>query len=108
MLHAKRQHDVKEYADLGVMCDKLINHSWCLCAGFKWKSITLLNDSTSEDALQEYAVIKNGRAIESLTVSWIKADKLAEYIQEYEANTHGADFGPVQPQSHPRDCDLCA
>ena len=57
---------------------------WVLCNGIRWEGLLILNDATSEDAIQEYAVIdeKSGAQVESLTVSWMKASGLAETLTE--------------------------
>jgi hypothetical protein len=69
-----------------------------------------LNDSFSEDSAQEYAVVRDGRQIESLTVSWMSR---AEAHNTIDAVLHGSevDYGPVSPTLEDADdhtCPLCA
>ena len=66
----------------------LTESTWCCCAAFELGGYLFLNDSTSEDGIQEYAVLKrdggNGKPIqvESITFGWCDAAKALEYIQE--------------------------
>ena len=111
MMHKKRPHTIAEFADLDELCKKLVNHTWTTCSGFRWRSLTLLNDSTSEDAVQEYAVIRNGIQIESLTVSWMESpDVLAGYLVPLDSGEMpGVSFGPVKIIPHPDGyCSRCA
>lgn len=92
-----------------------------LCTGFRVSGTPylFLNDSTSENAAQEYALVKceNGRLwqVESLTVSWCQPFKLAEYIRRALAGEYDESFNfgeiPAEqletPEAHGR-CIHCA
>jgi len=100
--------------DLDVLVDKLKEYSWTLCTGFQYQSLLLLNDSFSEDSLQEYAVVRNGVQIESLTVSWYNPERLKEDLTTLD-NVGSLDgsaltFGTVDVQTHSMTerCALCA
>ena len=95
MFHKNRAWSVVELDGIGEVCDKLIEHDWTLCSGFWFpvvprdtKGIVLLNDSTSEDALQEYAVCLASKGvdlctqIESYTVSWMSRESLSKSLLE--------------------------
>lgn len=110
-MHPKRRFSIESYADPLELASKLTGPrgmTWTSCTGFRWSTLTLLNDSTCEDALQEYAVIRDGRQIESLTVSWMEPDRLAAMLRELELGG-GADYGPVAIREHEEGaCHACA
>ena len=87
MMHDKRTFAVKSYASLPTMCHALTDHTWCLCNGFRYGPLVLLNDSFSEDGTAEFAVYdehrNNGTQIESITVSWCTAEKLEQYLSNW-------------------------
>jgi hypothetical protein len=47
---------------------RLTAHCWTLCTGFEYAGLLFLNDAVGEDGAQEYAVIQDGRQIESITL----------------------------------------
>ncbi|UAL49816.1 hypothetical protein K7887_22110 (plasmid) [Sutcliffiella horikoshii] len=57
---------------------------------FEHGSLFILNVSTSENAIQEYAFYKKDEGtkcyykFESLTVSWCKKEKVLSYLEEWE------------------------
>ena len=109
MLHKHRHHSILECADIPALVARLYNHTYCGCCGFKAGTLVLLNDSTSGDGAQEYAVCKGGRQIESLTVSWCSKEELTAYLEKYEAEGSGEDYGPCAVKLHPEGtCQLCA
>src|SRR6478609_5193448 len=83
MLH-NRVWVVVEVATPEELAEKLTQNSWCLCNGFRYKDTCWLNDSTSEDSIQEYGIIRehDGRQLESITVSWCKPEKIVEYAEQ--------------------------
>jgi hypothetical protein len=68
MLHATRLFQVGPVATAEELAEKLVDHRWTLCTGFQFAGMLFLNDSGSEDSPQEYAVIRDGRQIESITL----------------------------------------
>ena len=60
MFESKRNYNIKEYTidDIDLLAVDLVDTTWTLCQGFKINSYYLLNDSTSADGAQEYAVYK--------------------------------------------------
>lgn len=114
MLHTERTWSVTTITDPDELAEKLQRYSWCLCAGFRYKDTLWLNDSTSEDAIQEYAVVRlPGRdQVESITVSWCEGSRLRRYIEEF------ADMEPSicepwgviradQLETDHEPCELC-
>lgn len=84
MMHSTRTHRVSDVAELRELAEKLATRVWPLCTGFRHGWLLLLNDATSEDGAQEYAVFHegSGRQIESLTCAYTDSEKLVETIQE--------------------------
>jgi len=95
-----------------------------LCSGFRLGNIAYLNDSFTEDSVQEYAAILiteeeertfAGIQFESLTVSWSTKESLIEYFTKYATfETEGipADYtwvSKVIVSKHPDGrCHCCA
>ena len=91
MLHADRIWVLAEVASVEELAVNLAEQTWCLCQAFTVSGSPLyvwLNDSISEDAAQEWAVIKLGLAtgdinqIESITFSWCDRSRAREFIDE--------------------------
>lgn len=66
------------------LAELLSSSTWCLCTGIETDGGSIwLNDATSEDGAQEYAVLRlldgKWRQVESITVSWCSTEKLLEY-----------------------------
>ena len=84
-------------------------HRMVLCQGYRTPGGTLwLNDSISEDAPQEYAVLrpcskvwrmqhpvtkKGWVQVESITTSWCDSERLLEYIQAFDDEQHDNEDG---------------
>jgi hypothetical protein len=95
MMHKNRRYCLGSYTQIDLLVEQLKEHSWTLCTAFRLGNIILANDSIHEDSLQEYAMLevleeRNQagdmlvRSFESLTVSWIDADKMYRYLVEYQ------------------------
>ena len=62
--------------------------TWTLCTGFRLRAghqvLLFLNDSTSEDGGQEYAVFQedDGLQLESLTFGWSDQERAADLVRE--------------------------
>ena len=69
MLPQHRMFGVITVQSVGELVENLTERTWPLCTGFSLQEIFFLNDSFSEAGAQEYAVVRDGRQIESLTVS---------------------------------------
>jgi hypothetical protein len=81
MIHHHRRFSAGVVDNLDELVDKLTTRTWTLCTCFAYHELFLANDSFSEDGAQEYAVYKEGRQIESLTVSWMIRQSLKEVMQ---------------------------
>ena len=74
-MHENRVWCVSEVATAEELVRLLTETTWCCCTGFQIGSYLFLNDSTSPDGAQEYAVCKrldDGGLIqiESITFGW--------------------------------------
>ncbi len=90
MMHDKRVWCVQEFDSVEAFANELITtYATCMCHAamiLGHPDYIFLNDSTSEDAVQEWAIVKGGidgtshRQIESLTVSWCDDEEIIESI----------------------------
>jgi len=119
MLHKSRVWHIQECASPEEIAGIITRFdSMVLCTAFRVGRVTLLNDSTSEDSLQEYALCLDNIQVDSITTSWCKGDRLAEIIRNaidgrYEGSkTYGeVDFGPSAKHGEGDPdgmCHLCA
>jgi hypothetical protein len=70
MLHPNRVFNIAPVARAAALAERLTERAWTLCTGFHRGDLLFLNDSISENSAAEYAVIHNGRQIESVTFGW--------------------------------------
>src|SRR6266446_6477502 len=110
MLHHHRRFAVTVVLSLEELAEKLTQHTWTLCTCFEYQELLLANDSFSEDGAQEYAVYREGRQIESLTVSWMTHERLQQVIERLLQGDY-EEYGPVAPLHTERvsehRCSLC-
>jgi len=101
------------------LAEKLTQHTWTLCTGFELAGYLFLNDSTSEDGAQEYAVVRRpsvpGRPflqVESITFGWCNRQEAQGYIRQVIQGTSDATGRPVTPAIEPAAehgrCGYCA
>jgi hypothetical protein len=116
MLHTHRTWAVADVATADELAEKLTSMTWCLCVGFRLDGVLFLNDATSENGAQEYAVVRecDHRQIESVTFSWIDRPKAERIIRAAVADRLSqAGYGAVAPSRiepiarHGR-CRFCA
>lgn len=121
MLHAKRIWCVQQVASSEELAKWLAEHTMCCCCGFEFQGYLFLNDSTSADGAQEYAVCRKPTCdgdshmqIESITFGWCNYDKALRYIRETLVGDYdNSDFARTvrprlqTPEEHGR-CQFCA
>ena len=112
MIHHHRRFSVSAVENMDELTEKLTKYTCTLCTCFAYHGLFLANDSFSEDSAQEYAVYKDGRQIESLTVSWMTPETLREVIESLVRGDYEAlEFRPIHPlQTEPATehrCGLC-
>jgi hypothetical protein len=92
--------------------------NWTLCAGFRHGGYLYLNDSLSEDSIQEFGVVREEdmKQVESITFGWCDEARALRYISEITAGTYDdyhyetLDASRIeQPDAHRAgSCCLCA
>ena len=94
MMHLSRKWHVGGETDPATLAEKLTAHTWTVCTGFRCNGYLWLNDATSENGAQEYAVVleADGSQVESVTASWCTEARLLEIVQRIQAGEHEA-FG---------------
>jgi hypothetical protein len=97
MLHAKRTWAVYPVETAEELAS-LVTSSWTLCSAFEFAGLLFLNDSTSEDGAQEYAVIYEGFPIEPVSFGWCGFEAALRHILHVTAH---ADELLKEPWSHP-------
>ena len=109
MIHDKRKYNIAKVDSTAELAEKLKQCTWCLCTGFELEGCLFLNDSFTEDSAQEYAIIKDGRQVESITFSWCSLKEAEQAIRDVLAGKI-VDTGPVTPRlDHPKGtCHLCS
>lgn len=97
------------------LAEKVTEHTWTLCQAFEHRNYFYLNDATSEDGAQEYAVVKRGERgfsqVESITFSWCRREEALLYINEASAGKYDDSGVPVFPRfddSPNHRCGHCA
>jgi len=112
MLHKNRCWRIAEVATLKDLAEKLTQYTWTTCTGFRHEHLLFLNDAFSENGAQEYGVVdvRTGHQIESLTASWMTAERFAQLVAGYlAAEKHDFDLGAVNLVPHPEgSCWACA
>lgn len=90
MMHQRRWM-VTDVATPEELAAQLAHGNWTLCTGFRCNGFVWINDSFTEDSIQEYGVVRecDGVQIESVTVDWCTPEKIAAYQRQYEAGVTG-------------------
>jgi hypothetical protein len=75
--------------------------TWTACSGFHLENLLFLNDATSPDGAQEYAVVHEEDGsfyqIESITFSWLTQERAAQVIQRLLSNPQTGFRSLVNP-----------
>jgi len=108
MMNQKDEYNVGTCQTFEELADKLLNYGWTLCTGFEYGGYLFLNDATSEDGAQEYAVIKDGFQIESWTCSWMTPDSLLECFKELPESDWRIKVDVKLDRSGKHRCAFCA
>src|SRR3954453_6802514 len=89
--HSKRTWMVHPASDAEGLAEKLIDHSWCSCAGWSLGGYLFLNDQTSPDGAFEVAIVKppaepGGQwwQVESVTFGWLTSTLV---LRQHERET---------------------
>lgn len=81
MFYENRPIALREVEDAGYLAMRLLDTTWTLCTGWRLGDIAFVNDSTSEDGVAEYAVLRvdgynprMGLEIGSISVGFLAND----------------------------------
>ena len=119
MMHDDRVWCVSAVESAEDLARKLTEVTWCGCTAFELEGYLWLNDATSPDGAQEFAVLKkcdDGTfvQIESITFSWCDYDSALRFINatlagKDDENDFRREVRPVlqRPEEHDR-CHHCA
>lgn len=111
MLHPNRAHQIADRSTvpLEAFAQELADHTHVCCQGFRYRNLTLLNDATSEDGVQEFAVIRDDHHIDYLNCSWNDAEQVARLLEFHLSRNDPGYAEPTSLLPHPvGDCPLCA
>ena len=108
-------HDTRIWCEPGVvdtpveLAEKLTQYTWTLCTAWRLGDLLFLNDSLREDGAGEWAVLRDGRQIESITFGWCDRAQALQYITELVSGTLAGDYGAVSLRFHPTSecCGHC-
>ncbi len=116
MIHKNRTFQiVEDVTSIALLAENLTQHTWTLCTAFKLvaapdaEPLIFLNDSFSENGAQEYAVICEGRQIESITFSWCSRGQAYNSIA-WLTRGGSEEYGLVEVRLEPAEthsCHLC-
>lgn len=119
MWHRNRRWQVAPVESVFLLARHLTEMTWVLCQGFQIRGspYLFLNDSTSPDGAQEYAVVKREGddlpQVESITFSWCHRFEAERYIDKIRAGDYDHTtldlIGPARIESPDRHghCPLC-
>ncbi len=110
MLHPNRAHSITDRSDRSIeeFASELAEHSHVCCQGFRFRNLLLLNDATSEDGAQEFAVIRCDRHVEYLNCSWNDAASVARQLKHLLSSTDLGINWAFTLNPHPDGpCPLC-
>lgn len=112
MTHTGRTFRVIAVDSAADLAARLTSRVWAMCTAFALGDLVFANDAFGESEAQQYAVVRDGREIESITFSWITEADARGFIEEIVAGTLGGDYGAVDLRTdHPveaNSCPLCA
>ena len=109
MIHDNRAFRIVDIESAAELAEKLTQHTWTLCSGWRHQARLYLNDSFTEDGAFEVAVVKDGIQIESITFGWMKEPEAFNMIQQIDSCAYdNQNYGTVEVKYHPEGtCRYC-
>lgn len=103
MMHKTRRWRISTCESSAELSRKLTQHTWTPCTGFALQGWLFLNDATSPDGAQEYAVVRldsdgHHRQYDSVTFGWMTAAEALDWLTEFLAGREpcaSRELGPV-------------
>lgn len=117
MMHKTRTWQIKDAGGPFELAYHLTEQTWCTCQGFRQNGYLYLNDATSENGAQEYAVLRESdlAQVESITFSWITEEEARRHIwaittggPEQRAWNSGITRDQLQTAEEHGRCPACA
>lgn len=113
MINTRRLWGFTQAESIEELCRILTSRTMTCCTAFRFGRFLFLNDATSEDGAQEYAVLRpEGSAwlqVESITFSWISQADAVQRLKEVMGGDE-VPMGTWRPNIEPYDrhsCQLC-
>jgi hypothetical protein len=102
MLRGNRIWTIAPVESAEALAERLTQHTWCCCNGFRLWKYLFVNDATCADGAQEYAALKScGERfvqIDSLTFSWMSRDQALDIIRQVlDGQFDHERYGVVEP-----------
>jgi hypothetical protein len=117
MLHRKRIWSIAPAESAESLAEQLTQCTWCGCNGFALGGYLFVNDATCADGAQEYGVLRKRDdryvQIESITFSWMTAEKALDLIRrvlagEFDDDRYGVvDARRIETAEEHGRCHLC-
>lgn len=104
MWHRRRRWQVSLVDSAEELTDKLTRFTWTPCTGFQVRGspYLFLNDATSPDGAQEWAIVLGeGEAfpqVESITFSWCQPFEAREYVAKALAGRYAYLYDLIDPK----------
>jgi len=81
MFFEQRHYQVRAVKDAAELAKLLTQYTWCGCTGFAYGGALFLNDSSSADGAQEYALCTlDGVQVDSVTFGWMSKDQAEAFL----------------------------
>lgn len=80
MLHRDREHSIVEVDSVDSLYALLTKQVWGLTTGFRLGRTLFLNDSIVEGSIQEFAVLRDGVQVESITLEGLDPAAACELL----------------------------
>lgn len=100
----RRTYNIKPCTADEMLSDLVHTKTWTLCTGWRVGETLYLNNSTSEDGAQEYAVLRvqpgAGRLVakqfESVTFGWMTLEEIEDFIEQtWNADIETGDYAEI-------------
>ncbi len=119
MMHKDRTWRITKIDSAGELAEELTEYIGCLCNGFELDGYWFLNDSTSENGAQEYAIVRKpsddrpALQVESITMGWCTYHEALNFIEEaidgtYDKSDYAHEVKPKIDRSEKHRCYHCA
>lgn len=101
----RRVYNIKPCVVDEMLSDLVHTKTWTLCTGWRVGDTLYLNDSTSENGAQEYAVLRVQPGVgclvveqfESVTFSWMTFEEIKDFIEQtWDSDIESGDYAELR------------